>query len=144
MLVIDEFADTWELPKKPNGYQRYFEAHWESDLSSMLARDFNHPSVIMVVAWYDGIDSVAKEDVVLTHVSRFYIPTDVDNKVPTQNLNTALKDGSNTTRGWRKDAGGRVFWGTTEITPIFLRDGRLQGYAHLTSETKTISDAVLS
>ena len=47
VLVIDEFADTWELPKKPNGYQRYFDAHWESDLRSMLARDFNHPSVIM-------------------------------------------------------------------------------------------------
>ena len=47
ILVIDEFADTWELPKKPNGYQRYFDAHWESDLRSMLARDFNHPSVIM-------------------------------------------------------------------------------------------------
>ncbi len=47
MLVIDEFADTWELPKKPNGYQRYFAAHWERDLRAMLARDFNHPSVIM-------------------------------------------------------------------------------------------------
>jgi len=47
ILVIDEFADTWELPKKPNGYQRYFDAHWESDLRSMLAGDFNHPSVIM-------------------------------------------------------------------------------------------------
>jgi beta-galactosidase len=47
ILVIDEFADTWELPKKPNGYQRYFAAHWESDLRAMLARDFNHPSVIM-------------------------------------------------------------------------------------------------
>ena len=45
--MIDEFADTWELPKKPNGYQRYFDAHWESDLRSMLARDFNDPSVIM-------------------------------------------------------------------------------------------------
>lgn len=96
----------------------------------------------MVVAWYDPLDGVANADVVLTHVSRFYIPTDVANKVPTQNLNTALMDGSNTTRGWRKDAGGRVFWGATEITPIFLRDGRLQGYAHLTRETKAISDAV--
>lgn len=47
VLVVDEFADTWELPKKPNGYQRYFDAHWERDLGSMLARDFNHPSVII-------------------------------------------------------------------------------------------------
>ena len=47
MLVVDEFADSWELPKKANGYQRYFDAHWERDLGSMIARDFNHPSVII-------------------------------------------------------------------------------------------------
>jgi len=47
MLVVDEFADSWELPKKANGYQRYFDAHWEHDLSSMIARDYNHPSVIV-------------------------------------------------------------------------------------------------
>jgi beta-galactosidase len=47
VLVIDEFVDHWELPKKPNGYNRYFAKHWERDLGAMLARDFNHPSVIM-------------------------------------------------------------------------------------------------
>jgi beta-galactosidase len=47
ILVIDEFADSWQLPKKRNGYQRYFDAHAERDLATMLARDFNHPSVII-------------------------------------------------------------------------------------------------
>ena len=47
MLVVDEFADSWELPKKPNGYTRYFDRHWERDLGAMIARDFNHPSVII-------------------------------------------------------------------------------------------------
>lgn len=47
MLVIDEFADSWQLPKKPNGYQRYFDTHADDDLATMLARDFNHPSVIL-------------------------------------------------------------------------------------------------
>ena len=47
MLVVDEFADSWELPKVLNGYQRYFDGHWEQDLGAMLARDFNHPSVII-------------------------------------------------------------------------------------------------
>ncbi len=47
MLVIDEFVDMWELPKKTNGYNRYFSKHWEKDLSAMLARDFNHPSVVI-------------------------------------------------------------------------------------------------
>jgi beta-galactosidase len=47
LLVIDEFADSWEVPKKPNGYTRYFARHWEKDLRAMLARDFNHPSVVI-------------------------------------------------------------------------------------------------
>ncbi|OIQ90068.1 beta-galactosidase BoGH2A precursor [mine drainage metagenome] len=47
VLVIDEFTDVWELPKKRNGYQRYFDAHWRHDLGAMIARDYNHPSVVM-------------------------------------------------------------------------------------------------
>ncbi len=47
VMVIDEFADTWEIPKKPNTYTRYFARHWEEDLRSMLRRDYNHPSIIL-------------------------------------------------------------------------------------------------
>ena len=47
LLVIDEFADSWQLPKKRNGYQRYFDVHGERDLATMIARDFNHPSVVI-------------------------------------------------------------------------------------------------
>lgn len=47
LLVIDEFTDMWELPKKTNGYNRYFAQHWERDLGAMLARDYNHPSVVI-------------------------------------------------------------------------------------------------
>jgi beta-galactosidase len=47
ILVIDEFTDSWQLPKTINGYQRYFDIHAERDLTTMVARDFNHPSVIM-------------------------------------------------------------------------------------------------
>lgn len=47
MFVIDEFADSWYLPKKKNGYSRYFHKHWESDLKAMLKRDYNHPSVVI-------------------------------------------------------------------------------------------------
>jgi len=47
VLVIDEFADCWELPKRANGYSRYFATHWVEDLRGMLRRDFNHPSVII-------------------------------------------------------------------------------------------------
>lgn len=47
VLVIDEFTDMWENYKNKNDYSRLFKDWWESDLTSMLLRDRNHPSIIM-------------------------------------------------------------------------------------------------
>jgi len=47
MLVIDEFTDIWEKPKKPQDYSRFFNDWWKKDLKDMVLRDRNHPSVIM-------------------------------------------------------------------------------------------------
>jgi beta-galactosidase len=47
MLVIDEAFDQWEKPKNPDDYHQFFDAWWEKDLSSMILRDRNHPSIIL-------------------------------------------------------------------------------------------------
>ena len=48
MLVIDEAFDMWEKPKGgADVYSKYFKTSWKSDLTSILLRDRNHPSVIM-------------------------------------------------------------------------------------------------
>jgi beta-galactosidase len=50
MLVMDEFVDLWQVPKTPgvmSNYSNYFAAHWEEDLRAMIARDYNHPSVVI-------------------------------------------------------------------------------------------------
>lgn len=47
MLVIDEFTDMWENYKNKNDYHRFFTEWWERDLTAMLMRDRNHPSIIM-------------------------------------------------------------------------------------------------
>lgn len=51
LLVLDEFTDTWRIPKKPNGYALLFDDWWEADFTAMIRRDRNHPSVI---AWSIG------------------------------------------------------------------------------------------
>jgi len=49
--VIDEFADSWEVPKKPNGYTRYFAGHWEKDLRRDARARLHHPSVVILEHW---------------------------------------------------------------------------------------------
>ena len=46
-VVMDEFTDTWTVPKKPNGYATMFADWAERDLKAMIHRDRNHPSVIL-------------------------------------------------------------------------------------------------
>ena len=46
-LVMDEFTDTWTVPKKKHGYAELFDEWAEKDLVAMIHRDRNHPSVIL-------------------------------------------------------------------------------------------------
>lgn len=51
MLVIDEAFDSWNYPKNSFDYHLYFK-HWALlDIESIVARDRNHPSIIM---WSSG------------------------------------------------------------------------------------------
>ena len=47
MLVMNETFDMWNVSKTPDDYSKYFKDWWEKDLTSLIQRDFNHPSVIM-------------------------------------------------------------------------------------------------
>ena len=47
LLVIDELADSWNQGKNVNDYSNYFNKFWRDDVEKMVAKDFNHPSVIL-------------------------------------------------------------------------------------------------
>jgi len=47
ILVIDEAFDQWQKQKNPEDYHRFFDEWHEKDLTSMVKRDRNHPSIIM-------------------------------------------------------------------------------------------------
>lgn len=47
MLLMDEFVDCWYIHKTAHDYVNYFEDWWRRDLAAMVAKDYNHPCVIL-------------------------------------------------------------------------------------------------
>jgi beta-galactosidase len=47
LLVLDEAFDTWKANKVRFDYGRNFEEWWQRDISAMVLRDRNHPSVAL-------------------------------------------------------------------------------------------------
>ena len=63
LLVIDEIFDGWREMKSvltplEHDYAKYFDKWWKHDLSSMVLRDKNHPSIIM---WSIGNEIIERE-----------------------------------------------------------------------------------
>jgi beta-galactosidase len=46
LLVLDEAFDTWKANKVKFDYGRNFDEWWQRDLSAMVLRDRNHPSIV--------------------------------------------------------------------------------------------------
>ena len=47
LLVINEAFDGWARAKIPKDYSLHFNAQWRDDLTALVRRDRNHPSVVM-------------------------------------------------------------------------------------------------
>lgn len=48
LYVMDEFCDNWLVHKNPYDYaDQDFRAWWQQDLTAMVIKNYNHPSVVM-------------------------------------------------------------------------------------------------
>lgn len=47
IYVMDETWDMWNVSKNPYDYAQDFMEHYAEDIQSIVAKDYNHPSVIM-------------------------------------------------------------------------------------------------
>ena len=59
LVVLDEAFDEWKRGKIEGGYHLHFDAWAERDLTDMILRDRNHPSVIM---WSIGNEILEQND----------------------------------------------------------------------------------
>lgn len=50
ILVMDELSDMWTLRKNPYDFALDFQDCWEDVVEKMVAKDYNHPSVILYSA----------------------------------------------------------------------------------------------
>ena len=50
MLVLDELFDCWTKAKNNNDYSVSMPDYWETDAKQMVAKDYNHPCVIMYIS----------------------------------------------------------------------------------------------
>ena len=47
MLLIEETYDMWNDTKTPFDHAHEFASHWEEEVEAIVAKDFNHPCVLM-------------------------------------------------------------------------------------------------
>ena len=50
MLVMDELSDMWTKHKNSNDYATYFLEHMDIEITRMVEKDYNHPSVVLYSA----------------------------------------------------------------------------------------------
>ena len=66
MLVMDEYIDHWYIHKTEHDYVQYFADWWQQDLTDMVEKDYNHPSVILYSTGNEVSETAQQKGIALT------------------------------------------------------------------------------
>ena len=67
LLVIDEAFDGWRSAKNTYDYSTLIDEHWQADLSALVLRDRNHPSIF---AWSVGNEVIERKEIQVVTTAR--------------------------------------------------------------------------
>ena len=66
MLVMDEYIDHWYIHKTEHDYVQFFADWWQQDLTDMVEKDYNHPSVILYSTGNEVSETAQQRGIALT------------------------------------------------------------------------------
>lgn len=63
MLVVDEYVDMWYIHKNKYDYANFVADYYRQDISDMVEKDYNHPSVILYSTGNEVSETVQKRGI---------------------------------------------------------------------------------
>lgn len=108
VYLMDEGWDMWYNHKNPHDYASQFMDHYVEDLEAMVARDYNHPSVLMYSIGNEVSEPANDRGVGLARDLVFRLHELDDTRPVTAGLNLSIVYGAS--KGnfiWNPDQGGR-------------------------------------
>lgn len=66
MYVMDEYVDCWYIHKTKHDYVSKLMENWKEDIALMVAKDYNHPSVIMYSSGNEVSETAQEKGIALT------------------------------------------------------------------------------
>lgn len=86
MMVLDEYVDMWYIHKTQFDYASYFMNYWKNDLALLVAKDRNHPSVVMYSIGNEVSETAQPKGIAMTEEMRNYLHT-LDDRPVTCGIN---------------------------------------------------------
>ena len=81
VLMIDELSDCWYIHKTKYDYASHYAQWWKKDISLMVDKDVNHPSVVMYSIGNEVSETSQKKGIELTQEMTEYL-YDLDRNRP--------------------------------------------------------------
>lgn len=107
MYVMDETWDMWFHHKNKFDYASEWRGNYQYDLQALVARDFNHPSVIMYSIGNEVSEPAKEEGIAVIKEMVEYLHTEDSNRAVTAGFNLMIIASAKKGKGVYDEEGGR-------------------------------------
>lgn len=118
-------------------------AEQKNNLHSKMIEEIQDYAIILmdkngfIQNWNKGAEKIklySAKEIIGKHFSIFYLPEDLEKKLPETLMYEAAKTGRASQEGWRKRKDGSRFWGSITITALHDDDNAVIGSSKVTRD----------